>query len=134
MPQLRFRNRAALSGREVGHLVKQCPPDELIRRRAIYKALSDMGDVIYAIACDDGTIKIGFTGSLRERRRNHGVGFDQIIAVTPGTYEQEQELHQRFREHRARGWEYYHPHPDVVAFVNEIRVRAGVPPIPLRPA
>jgi hypothetical protein len=105
------------------------PTEADSRKRAIYEALQDLGDVVYVIRCPDGAIKIGYTGSLLERRRDHGVPFDQILAVLPGSYELEQELHRRFRDHRAHGREYYHPHPDLFDFINQIREQAGVPPI-----
>jgi hypothetical protein len=113
----------------LGDRVKDSPAPDVVRRRAIYEAMADLGDVIYAIACPDGLIKIGFTTKLLHRRHQHGAAFEDILAVMPGTYEEEQLIHQSLREHVARGQEYYRPHPDVVDFVNEIRSRAGISPI-----
>ena len=109
--------------------IKQSPEAELVRRRAIYEALGELGEVIYVIRCDDGLIKIGHTGCLRDRRRHHRADFADILAVIPGSYEVEQAIHQRFREHCARGREYYHPTPEILAFINDVREQAGVPPV-----
>jgi hypothetical protein len=128
MPQLRPRNRHALGGQEVGKRATDSPPDDVVRQRAIYEALGDLGEVIYALACPDGLIKIGHTSNLMDRRRQHRAAFEDIIAVLPGSYDDEQLIHNSLRDHVARGREYYHPTFDVLAFVNEIRDRAGIPP------
>lgn len=128
MPQLKGRHQTSLAlTNHVEGRVRECADPETIRRRAIYDALAEMTSVIYAIRTEDNLIKIGYTGSLRERRRNHGVGFTDILAVRAGTYEEEQALHQRFLSHLARGKEYYHPNPEIMSFVNGIREAAGVP-------
>lgn len=135
MPQLRAHNRKMpIRPPNVLDLVKTPIADETLRRAAIRDALAEIGEVIYAITCEDGLIKIGHTTDLRHRRSQHGVAFQDVVAVMPGSYEDEQAIHRSLRAHVARGREYYHPHPDVIDFVNDIRSRAGVAPIELKPA
>lgn len=111
-----------------GH-IKQGPGDESVRRAAFYEALADIGEVIYAIRCPDGLIKIGHTTNLRDRRRQFDSDPRAILAVIPGTYEDEQAIHDGLRDHCARGREYYHPVPEILDFINDVRAKAGVPPV-----
>jgi hypothetical protein len=128
MPNLKGRHRKALVGAShLDHRIKNSPAPEQVRQRAIYEALGELGEVVYAIDCPDGLIKIGHTTNLRDRRRGHGVQFEDILAVMPGTFEDEQRIHDGLRDHVARGREYYHRHADVMDFVNGIRSRAGIP-------
>lgn len=101
------------------------------RTRLIRECLRDLRGVelIYAIRCKDGTIKIGWTKDLYHRRRDLNMAFDAILAVRPGTYEDEQALHDRLNPSVARGREYYHPTPEVLAYVNDLRTTMGVDPI-----
>lgn len=99
------------------------------RRRAFFEALAEVGEVIYVIRCPDGLIKIGHTTNLRDRRRQFDSDPRAILAVVPGTYEEEQAIHDGLRDFCARGREFYYPAPEILAFVNDIREQAGVPPI-----
>jgi hypothetical protein len=101
------------------------------RRNLIHEALRDLAgiEVIYAIRCPDGLIKIGWTADINLRRKPYGADPTIILAVRPGSYDEEQDLHRRLRESCARGREYYHPTDEVLGFVNEIRVSCGVDPI-----
>lgn len=127
MPQRNSRTVRLVQPTHARGYIKQAPDPELVRRRAIYDALSETGEVIYVIRCDDGLIKIGHTGCLRDRRRQHRADFTAILAVIPGTYEEEQAIHQRFAKHCAKGREYYHPTSEILAFVNDVRTKAGIP-------
>lgn len=104
---------------------------EADRKNLIHEALRELSgiEVIYAIRCPDGLIKIGWTADLNLRRKPYGADPTIILAVRPGTHDEEQDLHRRLRESCARGREYYHPTDEVLAFVNEIRVSCGVDPI-----
>lgn len=129
MAALRAHNRRASGGAEIGVQVTRAPSNAAVRRKAILEAITDLGAVIYAIQCADGLIKIGHTGNLKHRRSQHGVAFGAILAVIPGSYDDEQALHKQLQQHVAKGREYYHPTPEVLDFVNRIRTRAGIPPV-----
>lgn len=136
MPKLRSSTlRSAVQPVDSDGWIKTRPDrpqtPELIRRRAIYEAMRDLDEVIYAILMPDGLIKIGHTADLRKRRGGLTTEMTAILAVIPGTHEEEQTLHKRFRSFAVRGREYYWQAPEIVAFINEIRVKAGVPAIGL---
>jgi hypothetical protein len=99
------------------------------RMRLIHECLRDLAGVelIYAIRCTDGLIKIGWTQDLMSRRRHFASSDapEAILAIQPGTYEQEQALHQQLASSLARGKEYYHPTEQVLSLVNAIRSRLG---------
>jgi hypothetical protein len=90
---------------------------------------SEIGDCVYFFRLDD-LIKIGFTKNLTARKnRFSGARWTDLLAVASGTYEDEQALHRKFAEHRARHREWYHPAPQILAHINEIRERYGLPAI-----
>jgi len=86
-------------------------------------------ELIYAIRCPDGVIKIGHTRNLSARRRHFDTTPEAILAIRPGTYDEEQAVHASLRPHLARGQEYYHPTPEVLAYVNALRSTLGVQPV-----
>ena len=85
------------------------------RAQAI-RALTGGEQVVYAARLPDGTVKIGCSGNLASRRRCIAPGAE-ILGFMPGDYDDEQAIHQTLKAHRARGWEYYHPTPAVLAVV-----------------
>lgn len=89
----------------------------------------EMGPVVYFIRCDDGLIKIGYTTQIHVRRSVYGPGWDRVLAVMPGTLAHEKACHALYREHLAKGREYFHPHPDLLAHINEIREHLNVSPL-----
>src|SRR4051812_35828898 len=97
----------------------------LVRAEAV-RLLTDGQQTIYAVRLLDGTVKIGCTGDLVARRRTLGIGAE-ILGFVPGDFEDEQAIHATLRPHRARGREYYHPTPAVLAVVNEMRDCFGLP-------
>ncbi|MDG4784339.1 hypothetical protein O7626_00430 [Micromonospora sp. WMMD1102] len=110
---------------------RQAATAEQDRKRLIHEALRDLTgtEVIYAIRCPDGLIKVGHTADLASRRRAYGSDPSIVLAVRPGTLAEEQAIHVRLRPSVAHGQEYYHPTPEVLAFVNEIRTSCGVEPV-----
>lgn len=97
-------------------------PRPLTRRAALLA----LGPVVYAVRCGD-TIKIGHTRDLSNRMS--GLHADELLAVMPGTYDDEQALHARLVDHRHHGHEWYYPTPGVLAIVNEMRDRIGLQPV-----
>lgn len=108
---------------------------ETDRMAAIYECLRELDgiELIYAIRLPDGIIKIGHTREIMARRRHFDSTPEAILAIKPGTYDEEQAIHEQLAPHRARGREYYHPTPEVLAYVNGIRDDLGVSAISTRP-
>ena len=128
MPSKRGHNQISTVGPgDYDYLRRSSGSPEAHRKRAIYEALAQLGEVVYVIRCPDGLIKIGWTHCLRVRRCAFDADFEDILAVIPGSYPDEQAIHQRFREHCVKGREYYRPAQEILDFINEIRARAGVP-------
>ena len=97
------------------------------RRRT--ETLNELGPVLYAFRTRDGLIKFGFSKHLAQRAASFG-GLDAILAVRLGaTYTDEQALHDSLQAHVARGREFYHPTPEIIATVNAMRADMGMPPL-----
>lgn len=103
-------------------------PEAADRLTVIHECLRDLRGVelIYAIRCPDGSIKIGWTKNLGERRRPLNTEPEAILAIVTGTYDDEQEIHSRLSAHVSHGREYYRATPEVLGFVNELRAKLGV--------
>jgi len=97
------------------------------RRLSRAAALRAFGPVVYAVRLPDGIVKIGHTTNLA--RRLNRLQAEEVLAFKPGTYEDEQAIHDRLVEHVAHGREYYRPVPAVIAVVNELRAHFGMEPI-----
>jgi hypothetical protein len=85
-----------------------------------------VGDVVYFIRCADGLIKIGWTRTIARRRTELTSGWANLLAIKPGTFADEQALHHALRAHIAHGREYYHPTPEIMGLINEIRGTYGL--------
>jgi hypothetical protein len=114
--------------REDGYAVSamwQYVGETTLPRKTAMQALQQ-GRVIYAMRLPDGAIKIGCCADLANRASQlHG----QILGFRPGDIPEETEIHRSLRRHVARGREYYHPRPEVIAFVNELRDEFDLPHI-----
>lgn len=100
--------------------------DDIASRAQIAK---ECGPVIYAIKLRDGMVKIGHTTDIANRVHAYDCGFDGLLALKPGTLQDEQAIHATLVAHRAMGREYYHPTPEVLAVVNDLRATFGFEPI-----
>jgi hypothetical protein len=97
-----------------------------IPKAPVLHALQGGRHVIYALRLPDDVIKIGCCADLAMRASQlHG----QILGFRFGDFDEEREIHQQLRAHVARGREYYHPRPEVIAVVNELRDEFGLPHI-----
>ncbi len=112
-PTSRSRNKAAV-------LVGEAAP--LSR----HKALLQFPPCVYVARLSDGTIKIGWTSNVAKRLGRLGPS-PELLALKPGTLDDEAEIHDRLRGLAVRGREYYDLSGDVVAVVNELRQSAGLP-------
>lgn len=81
--------------------------------------LTSLGDVVYFAQVRGGIIKIGFTGDLARRRTE--LPSARLLAFRFGTHADEQAIHARLVEHRARGREWYHPTDEVMAEAHAAR-------------
>jgi hypothetical protein len=73
-------------------------------------------------------IKIGTTTNLRHRMMSLHA---QELATEPGDLIRERQLHQHFNHLRASGRsrEWFHPEPDLIAYINQLRAASQTPPI-----
>lgn len=95
-------------------------------RAEAVRALTGGQLTLYACRLADDTIKIGCTRELDKRRKKFGPG-TEILGFMPGDYDDEQAIHASLVAHRAHGHEYYHPTPQVLDVVNEMRDHFGLP-------
>ena len=103
--------------------------DPVPPRHTAARALSQMGELIYAVRMPDGVIKIGHTANLENRLRELGARGVQVLAFKYGSRADEQAVHASLAAHCARAIEWYHPHPEVLAVVNGWRAQLGRPPV-----
>ena len=90
----------------------------------------EIGPCVYFLRTTDDLVKVGHTANVAERKRGLTAdGWRSLLAVVPGTREDEQRIHAQLALHLARGREYYRPAPEVLALVNSIRDRLGVPDV-----
>lgn len=94
---------------------------------AIRALTQSLGTVNYAIRLYGGIIKIGYTADLATRRNAYPSS--TILAFCPGDRDAEQATHARLVKFRAYGREYYHPEPEVIGVVNEMREYFELPPL-----
>lgn len=88
--------------------------------------VSQVGPVVYAMRLRGDVIKIGHSGRLGRRRiQLQGT----MLAFRFGTRDDEQAIHALLAEHRHHGREYYHPTPEVLAVVNEMREALALEPV-----
>lgn len=100
---------------------------DLDRAQAI-RSIQQGEPMVYAMRLTDGIIKIGCSRDVASRRKC--VGADaEILAFRFGDEVDEQAIHETLIPHRARAWEYYHPTPEVLAVVNDMREEFGLPHI-----
>jgi len=97
---------------------RRIPRETYLRCHAV-RALQNGRSMLYAFRLADGIIKIGCSRDVA-RRINAYPGAD-ILAFRFGDFEDEQALHRSLAASVARGREYYHPTPEVLAVVNEMR-------------
>jgi hypothetical protein len=73
-------------------------------------------------------IKIGTTTNLPHRMESLHA---QALATEPGDLVRERQLHRRFTHLLAsvRSREWFHPEPDLIAYINELRAASGIPPV-----
>lgn len=124
-------NYAALAKRErakAGYK-EHAPTSQSTSRFRFIDPSKELGPCVYFIRCDDGLIKIGFTTQIHIRRACYGSGWERVLAVMPGSLAHEKACHALHAAHLAKGREYFHPAPDLLAHINEIREHLNIPPL-----
>jgi hypothetical protein len=86
---------------------------------------TDQPSVVY-FARREVLIKIGT--SVRLRRRMSQLATLEL-ATEPGDCVLESQLKHRFRHLLAVGREWFHPGPELIAYINDVRAASGAPPI-----
>ena len=106
--------------------------DRGVKPRAASKRLAALGTVLYAVAVGDDTIKIGYTADVVRRLdhlRSETREECRLLAIRFGSMDDEREVHQSLAAFRSHGREYYHPHPEVLALVDQWRQAMGQAPL-----
>lgn len=106
--------------------------DRGVKPRAASKRLAALGTVLYAVAVGGDTIKIGYTADVVRRLdhlRSETSQPCRLLAIHFGTMDDEREVHQSLAAFRSHGREYYHPHPEVLALVDQWRQAMGQAPL-----
>ena len=106
--------------------------DRGVKPRAASKQLAALGTVLYAVAVGDDTIKIGYTADVVRRLdhlRSETSQPCRLLAIHFGTMDDEREVHQSLAAFRSHGREYYHPHREVLALVDQWRQAMGQAPL-----
>ena len=78
---------------------------------------------VYYIRMGDH-IKIGYSIDVAQRMRAYPPNAE-LLAAHPGTELLEKQIHQKFREHLARGREWFHPADEVMAHIASVVERFG---------
>ena len=102
------------------------------RPRSASKQIAAIGSVLYAVAVGDDTIKIGYTTDVVRRLdhlRSETSQPCRLLAIRFGSMDDEREVHQSLAAFRSHGREYYHPHPEVLALVDQWRQAMGQAPL-----
>jgi predicted GIY-YIG superfamily endonuclease len=105
--------------------------DRFLRTEAI-RAVQALGSLVYAVRTKDDLVKIGVTTDLLERMKHIKGGTAALLALKPGTFEDELAIHHRLRGHAVDGREYYLPTPPVLREVNIMRAALGMEAIPVQ--
>lgn len=87
--------------------------------------MSQLGPVIYVVRTLDGLIKIGHTTNLYSRIRAYTKDAE-LLCILPGSRENEAAIHSRFRQHCARGKEYYRENDEIDDWIDAQRYKLGL--------
>lgn len=101
----------------------------ITRQESLTGICQDLPPIVYFIKTRDGLIKIGHTVNLANRKVKFGSGWQHILAVVPGSRDDEAAMHAKFGAALARGREYFHPVSELVEYVNDLRGQLGVAPV-----
>lgn len=100
------------------HRNPDSPRQAIIRARR--QAEETPSSVVYIVKLGD-RVKIGFTTNLDQRMRD--IPHEEILAVVPGTMDDEKRCHAAFAHLRVAG-EWFRAEPELLAFAQEVDTRA----------
>lgn len=103
-------------------------PRAIGRRETPTSIARELGPVVYFVRTDSGLIKIGHTVDLANRIKAYG-GWRTLLAVQPGTRDDEHALHVRFADDLAEGREFFRASTGLLAYVNDVREPLGMEPV-----
>jgi hypothetical protein len=86
---------------------------------------SDAGGFVYYIRIN-GRIKIGYAKDVRARTRHYPPG-SELLAVEPGTPQNERERHQDFNRFLVEGREWFTESPAITEHIRNVRALHGDP-------
>ncbi len=95
--------------------------------RAVRAVTALWPSVVYAVRFPDGTFKIGCSTNLAARHRKFRAKGGEIVGFMAGDFDDERAIHQSLHHAVMRGREWYHPEPEVLAVVNEMRDQFDLP-------
>lgn len=95
-------------------------------RNDALSALQSGAPMLYAMWMSTELMKIGISINVMQRRQRLG---GEILALVPGTYEDEARLHETLRPHRHHAREWYIPTPEVLDAVDEMRQHFNLEPL-----
>lgn len=102
-----------------------------ISQNAILRVLQQGESYVYALLTRHGAIKIGVSKDLAQRKTSIDYGgVERFLAFTPGTYDDEQAIHDAMADDVRIGTrrEYYYPvWHEVLPPINQLREAMGVP-------
>jgi hypothetical protein len=87
------------------------------------RALRSLPPVVYFVRMPDGIIKIGYSASMETRMTKLG---GDLLALLPGTRDDERAHHERFAHCLDHGLEWFRPEPDLLAYVDTVREGLGL--------
>jgi hypothetical protein len=88
-----------------------------------------LGPTLYAARVGNA-IKIGWTSDIADRAHHFPGGLRSLLALKRGSLADERAIHERLIPYRiGMKHEHYHPAPEVLAVVNEMRSALHLPPI-----
>ena len=118
--------RAHSQSRKTVPTLARTPIDYLPPYRSIARMAKDLGRCIYFVRTHDSLVKIGCTTDLARRRSQLAVEWTDLLALRPGTRVDEAGLHRKFRPHLQRGREWYRPAPEIIDYINDLRLAMGL--------
>lgn len=119
------RTKLAQQNETIDHL-RSCLDEERNPKRNSKRAPAPAVGQVYFLLSDN-LVKIGWTGDLDQRMKQYSPGA-RILAVKPGTKQDETALHKKFADLRTNRREWFTYHPRVMEEADRTTKAHGKPP------